>query len=258
MNNRPLILRTVITLVVVGVFVSAMHPLFPKDYYETFLGMLKDKNDAVAVKLVKDAGEIIKANPQLYQSQALLKAADDQGIVLAERIKTREPISDNRDVLSLIRKHASSSIRLGLDLNGGVEFMLQLVPDEALLAELKKDAGTGAEDMKRRMDSEFNRYRDVAIEILRKRLENQKIFEAEIAPSGSDYVVLRAPVVTKDEKLKLMNLIKMSAKLSFRLVHEQNTELVDAYLKDPEHFKAPIGYELMSVSNFRAGDKPQV
>ena len=74
MNKRPLILRTLITVVVVLVFTLAIHPLFQRDYYETFLGMLKDKQDPEAHQVVKEAKALQEANPQLYQSQALLQA----------------------------------------------------------------------------------------------------------------------------------------------------------------------------------------
>ena len=127
MNKRPLILRTLITVVVVLVFTLAIHPLFQRDYYETFLGMLKDKQDSEAHQVVKEAKALQDANPQLYQSQALLQAADSKGLDLTRKVKGND-LQDNRDVMSLIRKNASSSIRLGLDLNGGVEFVLELNP----------------------------------------------------------------------------------------------------------------------------------
>lgn len=259
MNKRPLILRTLITVVVVLVFTLAIHPLFQRDYYETFLGMLKDKQDPEAHQVVKEAKAVQEANPQLYQSQALLQAADTKGLDLTKKVNGND-LQDNRDVMSLIRKNASSSIRLGLDLNGGVEFILQLVPDQEFLAMFKEDDTNAAsrEEMQARMASEFDRYRDIAIEILRKRLEGQKIFEAEIAPSGSSYVALRAPVVAKDEKLKLLNLIKMSARLNFRLVHENNAELVKQYLADKNNFVVPVGYELLTTSEFRPGQEPKV
>lgn len=259
MNKRPLILRTLITVVVVLVFTLAIHPLFQRDYYETFLGMLKNKQDTEALQVVKEAKALQEANPQLYQSQALLQAADAKGLDLTKKV-TGNDLQDNRDVMSLIRKNASSSIRLGLDLNGGVEFILQLVPDQEFLAMFKEDDTNAAtrEEMQARMASEFDRYRDIAIEILRKRLEGQKIFEAEIAPSGSSYVALRAPVVAKDEKLKLLNLIKMSARLNFRLVHENNAELVKQYLADKNNFVVPVGYELLTTSEFRPGQEPRV
>lgn len=259
MNKRPLSLRTLITVVVVLVFTLAIHPLFQRDYYETFLGMLKDKQDSEAHQVVKEAKALQDANPQLYQSQALLQAADSKGLDLTKKVNGND-LQDNRDVMSLIRKNASSSIRLGLDLNGGVEFILQLVPDQEFLAMFKEDDTNAAsrEEMQARMASEFDRYRDIAIEILRKRLEGQKIFEAEIAPSGSSYVALRAPVVAKDEKLKLLNLIKMSARLNFRLVHENNAELVKQYLADKTNFVVPVGYELLTTSEFRPGQEPKV
>ena len=259
MNKRPLILRTLITVVVVLVFTLAIHPLFQRDYYETFLGMLKDKQDPEAHQVVKEAKALQEANPQLYQSQALLQAADAKGLDLTKKVNGND-LQDNRDVMSLIRKNASSSIRLGLDLNGGVEFILQLVPDQEFLAMFKEDDTNAAsrEEMQARMASEFDRYRDIAIEILRKRLEGQKIFEAEIAHSGSSYVALRAPVVAKDEKLKLLNLIKMSARLNFRLVHENNAELVKQYLADKNNFVVPVGYELLTTSEFRPGQEPKV
>ena len=186
MNNRPLILRTVIALVVILVFVTAIHPLFQRDYFDTFLGMLKTPNDPVATALVADAQALQEANPQLYQSQVLLQAADTKGVNLYELIDNQEGITDNRDVMSLIRKKASSSIRLGLDLNGGVEFLLQLVPDTPELVDAASaasaQAGADHAEHVKRAQAEFDRYRDVAIEILRKRLEGQKIYEAEIAP----------------------------------------------------------------------------
>ena len=270
MDKRPLILRTLITLVVVAVFASAIHPLFERDYYVTFLGLLVKpaspeearKVQEEADALVADAEKLRAEDPNLYQSQALLKAADDKGVDLTKMVRGND-LQDNRDVMSVIRKHASSSIRLGLDLNGGVEFILQLVPDEGFLKELEKGGDDGKNRSRKDIEADirrnFDRYRDIAIETLRKRLEGQKIFEAEIAPSGDSYVALRAPVVAKDEKVKLMNLIKMIAKLNFRMVHPQNLELVAGMTADKEKsFVPPFGYELMKTSEFRAGQEPLV
>ena len=259
MNKKPLILRTSIVIVVMLVFCAAMYPLVPPDFYDAYVSLLKDKNDKSALKLVDEAKALQAKDPQLFQSQALLQAADGKGIDLTKKVKGTD-LQDNRDVMSLVRKEASSSIRLGLDLNGGVEFILQLVPDEDFLKRLKSDTKKGEtrEEVESRMRNEFDRYRDVAIEILRKRLEGQKIFEAEIAPSGGDYVALRAPVVAKDEKLKLLELIKMSAKLHFRFVHPDNDALAQKYQEDPKNFRVPSGYELMKTQEFRAGEKPLI
>ena len=249
MEKRPLLLRSCITVFVIALFIIGMYPLRERDYYQVFMEMLKTPGDKEAAALVEDAKKLKEKNPQLFQSQVLLQAAEAKNIDLTKKVKG-EGLLDNRDVMSLIRKNASGSIRLGLDLAGGVEFYLELVPDEGLLSAVPKDGkGESRAEIEARMDNEFNRYRDVAIEILRKRLEGQKIFEAEIAPSGKRYVVLRAPVVARDEKLKLLDLIKMSAKLNFRMVHDNNSALVAEYMRSPSTFQIPIGYELMTNSD---------
>ena len=163
MDKKPLLLRSLLVLVVVAVFAGAMYPLAERDYYEVFQELLKDPDDKEAKELVAVARSKEAADRNLFQSQALLAAADEAGVNLAKKVNGQD-LHNNRDVMSLIRKKASSSIRLGLDLNGGVEFYLNLEPD-----------GAQSEDMKRSMEEDFDRYRDVAVETLRKRLVSSKV-----------------------------------------------------------------------------------
>ena len=245
MDKKPLLLRSLLTALVVVVFAAAMYPLAEKDYYDVFKDLLKDPKDAVALSLIEDARAREKANPDIFQSQALLAAADEKGVNLAERVNGRD-LYNNRDVMSLIRKEAASSIRLGLDLAGGVEFYLDLIPDENM-----KD-----ETIRKSMVDEFNRYRDVAVETLRKRLEGQSIYEAEIAPAGERSIVLRAPIVSKDEKVKLRDIIQMSAKLEFRLV-EANIAADQRAAYKGKDAKIPEGMEYLEYTEMEKG-KPVI
>ena len=144
------------------------------------------------------------------------------------------------------RKLSAGSIRLGIDLNGGAEFLLELEPNE-----------TGSDAAKKRKDIEenFERYRDVAIETLRTRLESENIFESEISPAGGNLISLRVPIVSKEEKSRLERLIKMSARLNFCLVHPENERLAQAYLADPENFVVPEGYRMMENTETSRGGK---
>ena len=235
MEKKPILLRTIVCLIVVAVFAGAMYPLTPRDYYDVFKASLKNPADKIANELIDDAVARQKKDPNLFQSQALLAAADNKGVNLAEMVEGSD-LNNNRDVMSLIRKKASSSIRLGLDLNGGVEFYLELVPEKTEDAEKLRD-----------MEENFNHYRDVAVEQLRKRLENLKIFEAELAPSGEKHIVLRAPIVTNDEKAKLRDLIQMSARLHFRLVENASPEELERYKLNPG--STPAGTEYMEYTD---------
>lgn len=245
MEKKPLTLRTLLTVLIVAVFAAAMYPLAEKDYYDVFKDLLKDPKDAVALALIDDAKAKEAANPDIFQSQALLAAADEKGVNLAERVEGRD-LYNNRDVISLIRKEAASSIRLGLDLAGGVEFYLELIADANI-----KD-----ESIKKSMEEDFNRYRDVAVETLRKRLEGQSIYEAEIAPAGEDSIVLRAPIVSKDEKVKLRDIIQMSAKLEFRLV-EANIPADQRSIYKGKDAKIPEGMAYLEYTEMEKG-KPVI
>ncbi|MDD5599270.1 MAG: protein translocase subunit SecD, partial [Victivallaceae bacterium] len=262
MNKRPLLLRTVIFAIIIVIFFSEISPLAPLDFYDTFKSMLKDPSSPVAAKLITEAKAAQTKNSDMYPSIALLEAANRSGVELKTLVDGKgNKLEFNRDVISFVRQKASSSIRLGLDLNGGVEFLLELVPDKDFLkdvSEESKDKKDSVEQAGQRLEERFQYYRDLAIETLRSRMEAQKIFEAEISPAGGHYVSLKVPVVSKDEKLKLLELIKMSAKLRFCLVHKDNVRLIREYESDPKSFTVPSGYKLMKMEEFRKGQKAKV
>ena len=244
MKNQPLLLRSCIVLAVIAVFAAALYPLAPKNYYDVFMTLLREPGDAEAAKLVETARAKQRADANLFESQALLAAADEAGINLADKVKGKN-IHNSRDVISLIRKESASSIRLGLDLAGGVEFYLELIPDE-----------NQSEEMKRNMEEDFNRYRDVAVETLRKRLEGLSIYEAEIAPAGETNIVLRAPIIAQDEKAKLRDIIQMSAKLEFRLVIDVPEAELNRYKANP--VLVPPGTEFMEYTELDRNGKPSI
>ncbi len=252
MNKNPVLLRSLLALLVLFVFLYSMYPLQQRDFYKTLDKLLTNPSDPKIEEVVKIAKEKQAANKGLYASTALEEAADEKGVALVDFINPRvvksQGLSGNRDVISLVRRNTAGSIRLGIDLNGGAEFLLSLKPLQKPGA---KDNGEA--EFKKNID----RYRDIAIETLRRRLETQHIYETEITPAGKEFVSLRVPIVTKEEKLKLERLIKMSARLHFRLVDPDNARHVQEFLADPEGFQTPEGYERMEITESRRGEGPK-
>ncbi len=254
MNKRPVILRIFIALVVIAIFAVSIPPLTPLDFYQTFKSLVKNPNDPVVNKVITNAEEL-ETNQQLLSSVALLEAANNDGVALKDYLKDPRDINDNRDVISKVRKNAASSIRLGIDLNGGVEFIIKLIIDKDEDGKVRKDADGNVITY----DSEiFQRWRDLTIESLRKRLETQNIFESEISPIGQNMISLKAPIVSKDEKDQLRKIIQMSAKLRFRLVSEKNGELLSRYKSNPKNFTIPYDVEKMTTVDVSKGKKPVV
>ncbi|NLK82639.1 MAG: protein translocase subunit SecD [Lentisphaerae bacterium] len=248
MNKRPYAFRLTVAIIVMAIFGLSMYPLTPRDFYETLNSLATNSNDPEIAKVIAVAKEKQSADNSIYSSQAVLDAADSLGVDMTSLVKGID-LQDNRDVISLVRKKSGSSIRLGMDLNGGVEFLLELIPE--------KQETTGADGKKEVFDAadRFDHFRDIAIETLRTRMESQKIFESEISPAGGRFISLRVPVVTKEEKLKLLELIKMSAKLRFCLVHEKSDEFIQDYLADPSGFISPIGYSIMETTDIQKDKK---
>ncbi|OQA80362.1 MAG: bifunctional preprotein translocase subunit SecD/SecF [Lentisphaerae bacterium ADurb.Bin242] len=242
MNKKPIILRSAFALLVLGVFVFSMYPLQERNFYDTFKEICADPDNQEVVELIALAREKKQKDPSMYDSVALESAALDKGVSLDKYVKPilikSQKISNSRDVLSLIRKNSAGSIRRGIDLNGGAEFLLELIPDPADKDKINKD---------------FNKYRDLAIETLRKRLTQKNIFEADISPAGGRYISMRVPIVTREEKGVIEKLIKMSAKLQFKLVHPNNQAEAAKYMEDPKGYQPPEGYEVKVSSETRNG-----
>ena len=125
MNKQPILFRTIFALVVTIVFVWSMYPLQQQDIFKVFKNKLK-KNDATIQKVLALA-EKNRDDKKMYAVAALDEAAAELGVDLTQYVEVKNAVN-NRDVISYIREQASSSIRLGLDLNGGAEFLLELKP----------------------------------------------------------------------------------------------------------------------------------
>ena len=263
MNKKPVLLRSLFALLVLGVFIFSMFPLGQKDFNTTLSGMMEDANAPEYAEILKKAQEIkayeTAQGRNIFDSAAIEEAAqlfereqaqknpryDESGKSLLKFvkpvIKKSQKFANNKDVISHARRLSASSIRLGIDLNGGAEFMLKLEP-------------VATEDRSvQDIQDNFTRYRDIAIENLRERIEGLNIYESEITPAGSEYISLRIPTVSKEEKVKLQNLIEMSARLSFNLVHENNAALVSQYVENREAFQVPDGY--MVMESVESGDR---
>ncbi|MDD4818556.1 MAG: protein translocase subunit SecD [Victivallaceae bacterium] len=234
MKHEYLLFRTFVVLAVVAVFAFATHPLTPRDFFQTFRETVAEGQSSAAELLIEKASAIQQNQSEQYPSVALYDAAETDDVDLRP-IVAMPGAADNSEVVAFLRKKAAGSIRLGLDLAGGVEFVLNLQPDYDSLAA----GGVSRKEAEARLEENFNQYRDIAMESLRKRLEERNIFESELTPFGKRGLSLKAPIVSRDEKDQLNKLIRAGSKLQFKLVHPNSQSII-------ESGRIPAGYELMT------------
>ncbi len=188
------------------------------------------------VKVFKLAKEKLAKTDGKNPSQAVEDAADELKADLTKVVDFPN-MTTNRDVLRVVRSKAAGSIKFGLDLHGGTEFVVRVVADKKVV-DKDKDATKTEEPL--------TKLRDRVVEILSNRINKSGLVEPEIAPEGTDRISIKVPVANESEKKELIKLIQMSAKLEFRLVSKDNEELLRKYADDP-NIPLPIGVELMKM-----------
>jgi len=117
----------------------------------------------------------------------------------------------NREILARIQKDSVGKVKLGLDLRGGTQFVVQVKP---------------------KLDEKGNPLRidekqlTKAQEIMRRRVDKFGVAEPMIQTSGEDKIVIQVPGLSQADRDDARETISQVAKLEFRLTHPQSDELV--------------------------------
>ncbi len=224
--------RLILVIIILAVFGWSMFPLQPLDFYTTLQSVTN--NSPQVERVIKLAKKKQVEDKNLYPQMAIDQAAEELNVSLAKYVEIPNVVT-NQDVLRIVRSKSASSIKLGLDLNGGTEFDVSVIPNKPKKGEEKAE------------QVPLNQLRNRVMEILRNRINKSGLVEPEIAAEGTSRIALKIPVSTETQKKEYKRLIKMSAQLEFRLIAEKNTQLVSEYNADPEHFIPPVGYEKMKL-----------
>lgn len=122
-------------------------------------------------------------------------------------------------------------VKLGLDLQGGTSYTLQL--DSEALKEV--EGGVAAA-------------RERALEVVRNRVDGMGVAEPNIYPDGEDRIVVQIPGMKAEDRERASENIRKAAFLTFRMVHQRNDELVANLFADR---KVPEGYEIVTIPENR-------
>ncbi len=122
-------------------------------------------------------------------------------------------------VLHHLQRDALGRIKLGLDLQGGTQFLVRMDTNQVQVERRKAALSQ-------------------AVEVLRKRVDRFGVAEPVIQPAGEDRILIQLPGLSEQEKESAKRTISRAAYLEFRLVHPQSDELLKEGI-------TPIGYTNM-------------
>ncbi len=245
--RQSIIWRFVVIILVLTVWGASLFPLNDQPFYEVLKEEAGKKADKKLDRLIERAQKIDNSNDGkvLTPPRAVLQIAEKRGINLRDYISIyNQPDASNEAVVDLVRRKAAGKLRLGLDLRGGTEFIVNF--DKQKLIEKSPSRADDIEGA-----------RDEIIEILRNRVDQSGVVEAQLQPIGPTTISLKIPSIDADDVKGFRELVQQTAQLDFRMVHEDNDALV-AQEKNKD-FKEPIAYERMLMkASEDASAPPQV
>lgn len=145
--------------------------------------------------------------------------------------RVKDEKDKNLAVLHRLQKDSAGQIKLGLDLQGGTEFVVQLDTT-------KLDTNSVDRFEERQLVIEQ------AVEVLRKRVDRFGVAEPLIQPVGEDMIQIQLPGLSEEVKQGARTQLSKPAFLEFRLVHERNDEIL-------QQGDLPAGYEILHLKQRR-------
>ncbi len=147
--------------------------------------------------------------------------------------KVKGEKNPNLAVLYRVQREASGHVKLGLDLQGGVSFLVRMD-----VTRLEVDKGK-TNVVERGVDKSVALQN--AVEVLRRRVDNLGVAEPLIQPVGEDRILVQLPGLSESMMVEAKKLIQRAAFLEFRIVHPDSEELLK------QGFTSFPGYEKLKL-----------
>jgi SecD/SecF fusion protein len=151
-------------------------------------------------------------------------------------INAKTQVRPTTYILNRLQREAAGKIKLGLDLQGGTSFLMEMNTN-ALFAGLNTNSAQPASEVASAALGQ-------AVQVLRKRIDQFGVAEPDIRPAGGNRILVQLPGLSQADKDRAKEQLQKPAFLEFRLVHERSGEIVDektGEIKTP----VPPGYVLL-------------
>jgi SecD/SecF fusion protein len=196
------------------------------------------KVDATFKQIVEKAQGMETANPDPHREFGDLMAA-----IGTNNIQPYFPYIDvaNEEhptyaLLNMLQRKASGKIKLGIDLQGGTQFLVSLDTNHMVTVD------TNGNKTVPMQSEERQRLVSQAAEVLRRRVDNLGVAEPVIQPAGEDHILIQLPGLTQANQDEAKKNIQRAAYLEFRMVNHDSAQLLKDGIVEP-------GYEVLKLKH---------
>lgn len=230
--NRNNFWRFVFVLLVLLWSMYELYPPSARPLIEVFKDRAQNR-DAAFNAILGKAAELQKGAPQKeYDNLKEAVGTNDLNRYYPFfQAKTEE--HPTTFILNRLQREALGRIRLGLDLQGGTSFLMEMQTNG-----LSSGSETGSALSQ-------------AVEVLRKRVDRFGVAEPVIVPQGENQILVQLPGLSAADQESAKDSLSRAAYLEFRLVHPDSRKLLEEGIVEP-------GYEIKSHKERRRDGHEEV
>jgi SecD/SecF fusion protein len=216
--NRNYAWKAFIVLFLTVLCIAGMYPPVGENLVQVFKQRAVNR-DAKLTNIVAEAERLEKEFPE--RTFANLREAVGTNYITNYFPRTsvvgkKDP---TRHVLQRLQQDSRSKFRLGLDLQGGTSFLVEMQTNS--LGEVSHEVAL-----------------ERAIEVLRARVDKLGVAEPLIQPSGNNRILVQLPGLAEADKQNARENIQKAAFLEFRMVHPDSERMLAQNIIEP-------GYEIL-------------
>ena len=226
--NRSHFWKLVLILLVVAWSVSEIYPPTSKNLIEAFEQQSSTPNKTFD-EIVKKAQQLDVSNTDrtagiTYSNLLVAISTNDiRAFFPSNYINAAVERDVTRGILNRVQRSAAGQFRLGLDLQGGTQFLLEMDMSRA-----QTNAGV-------MMNADF--IAEQAVEVLRRRVDRFGVSEPVIAPAGGGRILVQLPGLSESDKLQAKAQIQKAAFLEFRMVHPDSEGQISRGIVPPGYVR---------------------
>lgn len=242
--------RFVLVIFAIAWAIYEIYPPTSGDLIEQFAQRAHPPNrDAVYTNIVQQARELKARSPERGFANIRDAVGTNDIVKYFPFFDSKTELYPTTYILNRLQREVAGKIRLGLDLQGGTSFLVEMDTNKLVSVEITTNSVGKLET--NIVTSELEGALGQAIEVLRKRVDRFGVAEPVIQPVGDTQILIQLPGLSEADKKSAEDQIKRSAFLEFRLVHEDSDRLL-------ENNEIPPGYEVLRRKSRSQDGKEQL
>ncbi len=162
----------------------------------------------------------------------------------------------NTYVLNQLQRDAAGKIKLGLDLQGGTSFLVEMDTNRLVYVETVTNKDTGVVETTTNL-ARVEGALSQAVEVLRRRVDSFGVAEPVIQPAGGNRILIQLPGLSQEAKENAKKQIQKAAYLEFRMVKEDSSTYINEKTGDILQ-PIPPGYQVLKRIEPQPNGPPEI